>query len=81
MIPQHLRRLSLAVSGAAILAGTVGVLVASRAADDKKAAAPRPALTVTTARPEQARLPLGLAANGNDAAWQEAGIGSESNGR
>jgi RND family efflux transporter MFP subunit len=80
MIPQHLRRLSLAVSGAAILAGTVGVLVASRAADDKKAAAPRPALTVTTARPEQARLPLGLAANGNVAAWQEAVIGSESNG-
>jgi RND family efflux transporter MFP subunit len=80
MIPQHLRRLSLAVSGAAILAGTVGVLVASRAADDKKAAAPRPALTVTTAKPEQARLPLSLAANGNVAAWQEAVIGSESNG-
>jgi RND family efflux transporter MFP subunit len=83
MIPQHLRRLSrpaLAVSAAAILAGTVGVLVASRAADDKKTAAPRPALTVTTAKPEQARLPLSLAANGNVAAWQEAVIGSESNG-
>jgi RND family efflux transporter MFP subunit len=53
---------------------------ASHAADDKKAAAPRPALTVTTARPESARLPLGLAANGNVAAWQEAVIGSESNG-
>jgi RND family efflux transporter MFP subunit len=83
MIPQHLRRLSrpaLAVSAAAILAGTVGVLVSSRAADDRKAAAPRPALTVTTAKPEQARLPLGLTANGNVAAWQEAVIGSESNG-
>jgi len=83
MIPQHLRRLSrpaLAVSAAAILAGTVGILVSSRAADDRKATAPRPALTVTTAKPEQARLPLGLTANGNVAAWQEAVIGSESNG-
>jgi RND family efflux transporter MFP subunit len=80
MIPQHLRRLSLAASAAAILAGTVGVLVSSRAADEKKTAAPRPALTVTTARPEQSRLPLSLAANGNVAAWQEAVIGSESNG-
>jgi RND family efflux transporter MFP subunit len=83
MIPDHLRRLSrpaLAVSAAAILAGSIGVLVSSRAADDRKAAAPRPALTVTTAKPEQARLPLSLAANGNVAAWQEAVIGSESNG-
>ncbi|SDC33738.1 RND family efflux transporter, MFP subunit [Massilia sp. PDC64] len=83
MTPAQLRRLSrpaLAVSIAALLASTVGVLVSSNAADDKKSAAPRPALTVTTAKPEQARLPLGLAANGNVAAWQEAVIGSESNG-
>ena len=83
MTPAQLRRLSrpaLAVSIAAILAGTVGVLVSSNAADDKKTAAPRPALTVTTAKPEQARLPLSFAANGNVAAWQEAVIGSESNG-
>jgi RND family efflux transporter MFP subunit len=68
------------VSAAALLAGTAGVLVASRAADDGKTAAPRPALTVTTAKPESTRLPLRLAANGNVAAWQEAVIGSESNG-
>jgi RND family efflux transporter MFP subunit len=83
MNPDQLRLLSrpaLAVSIAAILAGTVGVLVSSNAADDKKAAAPRPALTVTTAQPEQSRLPLSFAANGNVAAWQEAVIGSESNG-
>jgi RND family efflux transporter MFP subunit len=73
-------RPALAVSIAAILASTVGVLVSSNAADDKKAAAPRPALTVTTAKPEQSRLPLSFAANGNVAAWQEAVIGSESNG-
>jgi len=63
-----------------VLAGLAGVLATGRAADDKKAAAPRPALTVTTARPASERLPLRLAANGNVAAWQEAVIGSESNG-
>ncbi|HEX2545486.1 MAG TPA: efflux RND transporter periplasmic adaptor subunit [Ramlibacter sp.] len=49
--------------------------------DEKKAAATaKPALTVTTIRPEQAMLPLVLAANGNLAAWQEAIIGAEANG-
>lgn len=65
----------------ALLAGLAGVLATGRAADDKKTPAnARPALTVTTARPETARLPLRLNANGNVAAWQEAVIGSESNG-
>lgn len=49
------------------------------AAADAKAA-PKPALTVTAAQPQPARLPLTLAANGNIVAWQEAIIGSESNG-
>ncbi|MDO8718015.1 MAG: efflux RND transporter periplasmic adaptor subunit, partial [Polaromonas sp.] len=44
------------------------------------AAAPKPALTVSTAAPQRARLPITLAANGNIAAWQEALIGSESSG-
>jgi HlyD family secretion protein len=43
-------------------------------------AAPKPALTVTTAQPQPARLTIALAANGNIVAWQEAIIGSESNG-
>ena len=74
-------RTRLALSGLALIlvAGTAGVLATGRAADEKKAQ-PRPALTVTTARPETARMPLRLAANGNVAAWQEAVIGSESNG-
>jgi RND family efflux transporter MFP subunit len=65
-----------------LAAGLAGVLASVRAADDRKAAQPanRPALTVTTARPSTARLPLRLSANGNVAAWQEAVIGSESNG-
>ncbi|MDP1568139.1 MAG: efflux RND transporter periplasmic adaptor subunit [Polaromonas sp.] len=44
------------------------------------AAAPKPALTVTAAQPEQTRLPIRLSANGNIVAWQEAVIGSESSG-
>lgn len=47
---------------------------------DEAAAPARPALTVTTTRPAEARLPIRLRANGNIAAWQEAIIGSESNG-
>lgn len=49
-------------------------------ADDKKTTAPKPALTVTTIQPSQAQLPIRLAANGNIVAWQEAIVGSESNG-
>ena len=53
-----------------------------RAADDKKAAAvaPKPALTVTVAQPQNADLPLRIAANGNITAWQEASVGTEANG-
>jgi len=49
-------------------------------AKDEKPAAPTPALTVTTGMPSTASLPVGLSANGSVAAWQEAVIGSESNG-
>lgn len=49
-------------------------------ADDKAAAPVRPALTVTITRPSEASLPIRLRANGNIVAWQEAIIGSESNG-
>ena len=41
---------------------------------------PRPALTVTTVRPQQANLPIRLSANGSITAWQDAIIGSEING-
>jgi RND family efflux transporter MFP subunit len=53
---------------------------ASGAAADKQGGAPKAALTVTTARAQPARLPLLLAANGNIVPWQEASVGSESNG-
>ncbi|GAB3403998.1 efflux RND transporter periplasmic adaptor subunit [Massilia agilis] len=59
----------------------LGVLAsAGAAADDNKAAPAKPALTVTTGRPQSATLPIRLGANGNVAAWQEAVIGSESGG-
>ncbi|RYF34993.1 MAG: efflux RND transporter periplasmic adaptor subunit [Comamonadaceae bacterium] len=48
--------------------------------DPKKEAAVRPTLTVTVAPPETSELTMSLAANGNVAAWQEASVGSESNG-
>jgi RND family efflux transporter MFP subunit len=45
-----------------------------------RADAAKPAMTITTARPQQSNLPLRLAANGSIAAWQEASVGSEANG-
>lgn len=59
--------------------GKAGDQVAATRGKDG-AAAPKPALTVTVAKPEPTELMLTLAANGNVAAWQEAVIGSESNG-
>jgi RND family efflux transporter MFP subunit len=50
----------------------------SKAADKKPEQ--KPALSVATVKPAQASLPIRLAANGNITAWQEAVIGSESNG-
>jgi RND family efflux transporter MFP subunit len=70
------------VVGLIVLVGGAIGLFSSRgkpSAADKQAA-PKPALTVTTALPVQARLPVTLAANGNIVAWQEAIIGSESSG-
>ncbi|CAN7704057.1 efflux RND transporter periplasmic adaptor subunit [Pseudoduganella sp. LjRoot289] len=54
--------------------------LAGAADDNAKKDAPKAALTVTTTKPSAARLPITLTANGNVTAWQEASIGSESNG-
>lgn len=63
----------------AVCAACVFATGPSLAADNAKVA-PRPAMTVTTAKPAAGSLPIRLAANGNIAAWQEAVIGSEANG-
>jgi RND family efflux transporter MFP subunit len=77
-----LNRTTALVLGALAAAAAAAVLVAPApvAAADKKPAATKPALTVTTERPSSAQLPIKLAANGNVVAWQEAIIGSETGG-
>lgn len=66
-----------------VVVGVVAALMSRQsggATNDKKENNPKPALTVTAARPQTTPMPIRLAANGNIAAWQEASIGSESNG-
>ena len=65
---------------ALILGGTALFSSKIKAADDKKVAPAKAALTVTTVQPVQSSLPLKLPANGTVVAWQEAIIGSEANG-
>ena len=75
--------------GAIVLVATAATLYLTRPPVTDKAAEPaakgakspaRPALTVTTTQPVVTRLPIKLAANGSIAAWQEASVGTESNG-
>ena len=61
-----------------LLVAIGGLAAAPGIAQD--ASATRPALTVTLARAESARLPMRLLANGTVAAWQEAIIGAEVGG-
>ncbi len=76
-----LNRTTLAIAAAVILGGVAIGMFSSKtnAAGDKKAEQ-KPALSVSTVKPLQVSLPIRLAANGNITAWQEAVIGSESNG-
>ena len=78
-----LKPVALVVVAVIVVAAGAYAFFSSSAADkkaDPAAAAPKPALTVTAAQPEQTRLPIKLSANGNIVAWQEAIIGSESSG-
>ena len=78
---RHLPPAALVSAAGATLCFAIALAIPNRAtAEDEKPAAPTPALTVTTTRPTSTSLPLGLKANGSVAAWQEAIIGSESNG-
>ena len=70
-----------ALAACALIVTAVVPVHAARAADAPKAAsAPRAALTVTAVQPRMSSLPLRINANGNVSAWQEASIGTESNG-
>lgn len=75
----HPRALAIAL-GATALCATMALATANRASAKDEKAPPRPALSVTTARPASTSLPIDLTANGSIAAWQEAVVGSESNG-
>ncbi|MBC7573990.1 MAG: efflux RND transporter periplasmic adaptor subunit [Herminiimonas sp.] len=77
-----MKPIALVALAVVVVAGGAFALFSSRsaAAPDKNQTPPKPALTVTTGQPSQARLPIRLTANGNITAWQEAIIGSESNG-
>ena len=80
---QHPRKF-LAIS--ALVALTAASLVATsalvRAADDKAAAdkTGKPALTVSTTKPQTSALTASFGASGNIVAWQEAIVGAEVNG-
>ncbi|HEY0589683.1 MAG TPA: efflux RND transporter periplasmic adaptor subunit [Pseudoduganella sp.] len=79
MKPLH--RTPSAVAALAVATALAALAQAPSAmAEDKKPAAAKPSLTVTTVRPQKTSLPIRLTANGNVAAWQEAVISSESNG-
>jgi len=65
--------LALLAAGAYLLSGRIR-------ARPQVGAAPKPALTVSTVRPQTMDLPRRLVANGNVAAWQEAIVGSEAAG-
>ncbi|XDF35300.1 efflux RND transporter periplasmic adaptor subunit [Paracidovorax avenae] len=70
-----------AFAGGALVLATPGASHAEAAkGKDAAAPAPRPALTVTTTTPRRESIAARLPANGNIAAWQEASIGTESNG-
>ncbi|MHB8950588.1 MAG: efflux RND transporter periplasmic adaptor subunit [Rhodoferax sp.] len=72
------------VAACAIAAGAIALFVINSDENDQSgppaAGTAKPALTVTTTGPQRGTLALQLTANGNIAAWQEASIGTESNG-
>ena len=86
LYPSHImnKNLKCTLIALAVVVPALAAVVALnvRAADAKKpaVAAPKPALTVMVAQPQNASLPLRISANGNIAAWQEASVGTETNG-
>ena len=67
-------------AGAAALCAMLAITLSNGATAKDEKTPPRPALSVTTAPAGSTSLPVELTANGSIAAWQEAVIGSESNG-
>lgn len=65
-----------------VIAGSVGAFCAQISGAQAQNGPPpaRPALAVTVTRVQSVTLPLRVAANGNIAAWQEASVGTETDG-
>lgn len=72
--------LTLVLAGVLTLGGLGLMASRSQAADAPKTGAAKPALTVVLTQPQNANLPIRLAANGSVAAWQDASVGAEANG-
>jgi RND family efflux transporter MFP subunit len=62
------------------LAAAAAVVQVASAQPSGQQPAAQPALAVTVIQPQQAQLPIRIAANGNIAAWQEASVGTQANG-
>ncbi len=84
MTPFKLKPITIVLIAAFAITAVVITLFIAKSPHTEKAASSvttaKPALTVTTTQPHMQRLPLQLSANGNVAAWQEASVGTESNG-
>ncbi len=78
--PRLLLATAVVVIGAAALWSLTSNAQDGKADAAKKAAAARPALTVTLVAPQVVDWPQVVAANGNVVAWQEAVIGAEISG-
>jgi RND family efflux transporter MFP subunit len=70
----------LALALVLVLLAAGAYLLSGRMRTRTETAAPKPALTITTVRPQTVDMPQRLVANGNVAAWQEAIVGSEAGG-
>ena len=72
------------IAACALTAGAIALFAFKDKAPEKSATPAaktgKPALTITTTQAQLGSLPIKLAANGNVAAWQEASVGTESNG-
>lgn len=81
MITMSARRLAIVSAALLSALGAAGLVAQQVRAQRPAVAAPaRPALSVSTTRPQAHRLPLTVAANGSITAWQEASVGSEASG-
>src|SRR5689334_15896585 len=74
------KRILIAAAVAATLVGAALVARGVSAPAAPQARPAKPALTVTAETPRREQLPMGLAANGSVAAWQEASVGAEASG-